>query len=177
MCLSADCSTKITIDYTKTLQDERNKEDNSSWIVTAQSPIQVDLLDRHKKTVPIYVEGPFYTWLRSIKVEYFVMRSDPLPETLEKIKIIETRDDYDDDLTNMHNAFGDPFKKSKSVFKVPTLSVHELSEGNIYAVFCTESASKSSLYNWTKFAEKKLERLKDLVVVYKVNFFATKYFE
>lgn len=168
MCLSVDNGMKITTEYTDILNEEREPSDDSKWIVTAQSPTQIDLLKAHKKSIPIFVEGPQYTWLRSKMVEYFVMRTDPLPDTLEKIKIIKSANE--DDVTNLPNAFDDPFKKSTSLVKIPQLTVHELVEGTIYAMCVTESSSKSSLYNWTKLLEKKIECLKDFVVVYKVRF-------
>ena len=114
MCVSADSTTKICVEYTKDLNDERDPNDDSQWIVTAQSDLQIDLLKNHKKSVPIYVEGPHYTWLRSYMVEYFIMRTDPLPETLEKIEIIKNLSEKEDDVTNMHNPFDDPFKKIKN---------------------------------------------------------------
>lgn len=166
MCETADNATKITINYSNELGSESSADEESTWIVTAQSETQIELLSKHKKDVPIYVEGPHYTWLKSQMVEYFVMKTDPLPETLEKIKILENINL--DDLTNMPNAFDDPFKKT-AVMKTPNLSVHEMAEGIYYAVCCTRTLSKNSLYNWTKLLEKKIDCLKNFVIVYKLK--------
>ena len=170
MCLSADNSTKIAINYIDSSSEESTstKKEKSEWIVTAQSATQVDLLKNHKKELPIYVEGPNYTWIRSQMVEYFVMKTDPLEETLAKLKAIENANL--DDLTDMHNVFDDPFRKTLAMTKrTPSVSVHEMTEGTFYAICCTQSSTKKSLYEWTKLLEARINCLKDFVIVYKLK--------
>lgn len=48
--------------------------------MSAQSPVQQELLDRHPTDKPLYVEGAFRVWLRDAAVNYFVLRADPTPE-------------------------------------------------------------------------------------------------
>lgn len=163
MCMSADNDMKININFTEELKDLDENNENT-WIVTAQSNKQIELLQAHKKDVPVFVDGPYFTWVRSKMVEYFIMKSDPLAETLEKIKKIEELDD--DNFADLYNVFDDPFK-SKNSNKRPELSVHELSDGNVYALCCTGTGSKNSLYSWTKLLEKNGNLLKKFLIVFR----------
>jgi signaling intermediate in Toll pathway protein len=165
MAMSADKSTKITVNHSDELESKDEKEEKT-WIITAQSMKQKQLLDAHKKEVPIFVEGPYFCWIRDKKVEYFLMKSDPLEETKTKMKKL---DEYDsDDLTKMYNMFADPSKQVDSASsKTLELSIHEQADGNIYAMCCTETRTKSSLYTWTKFLEIQTNKLKDYIIVYR----------
>lgn len=165
MTMSADKSTKITVNHTNELESKDQNEEKT-WIITAQSVKQMQLLDAHKKEVPIFVEGPHFCWIRDKMVEYFLMKSDPLEETKQKMKQIAEYDS--DDLTKMYNMFADPSKQVDSATaKTPELSVHEQTDGNIYAVCCTGTRTKSSLYTWTKFLEMQNNKLKDYIIVYR----------
>lgn len=91
----ADFQTSLFINHTEQLKELNNNNDNNNkdidnvgnsedtWIITAQSPKQQDLLKKHKKEIPIFVDGPYICWVRSKMVEYFVMKTDTLPETTE----------------------------------------------------------------------------------------------
>jgi signaling intermediate in Toll pathway protein len=52
---------------------------DKTWIVSAQSPVQRELLDAHPRDVSIFVEGAFRIWLRNASVSYFILRADPRP--------------------------------------------------------------------------------------------------
>ena len=107
MCMTADNETEITINYSDELKEVDSNSENT-WIITAQSKKQIDLLSEHKKSVPIFVDGPYNTWIRSKMVEYFIMRTDPLADTLEKMKKIqemEEKEESSEDFKNMYNMF------------------------------------------------------------------------
>lgn len=53
---------------------------DKTWIVSAQSPVQRELLDAHPRDVSIFVEGAFRIWLRDASVSYFILRADPRPK-------------------------------------------------------------------------------------------------
>jgi evolutionarily conserved signaling intermediate in Toll pathway len=163
MCYSADPSTKIELTYTN--EDELSSK--KSWILSAQSPKQQEILFKHNKSIPMFVEGPNYTWLKSKMIKYFVLKTDPLEETAITLKKIKEYDDYD--LKNFYNMFEDPSNNKTLVNKKPELSVHETIEGNIYAVCCTETSTKESVYNWTKFLEEKNQFLKDFLIVFRMK--------
>ena len=51
-----------------------------TWIVSAQSPLQRELLDAHPHDISIFVEGAFRIWLRTASVSYFILRADHRPK-------------------------------------------------------------------------------------------------
>ena len=57
MCRPADLETKVGIHYTDELEEMENKEE-ITWIVSAQSTKQKELLLRHNNEIPIFVDGP-----------------------------------------------------------------------------------------------------------------------
>ena len=54
----ADKETTISPHYSK----EHENAEKDMWILSAQSNKQKELLKKHKKEAPIFVEGPNYTW-------------------------------------------------------------------------------------------------------------------
>ena len=166
MCKTADVETKITIHYTDDLKEKEN-DDEQTWIVSAQSSKQKELLRKHDKAIPIFVDGPNICWVRSKMVEYYIMKTDPLEETKEKLKKIQEFDDYD--FKNVYTVFEDPFKTQVLANRKPELSAHELPDGNIYAMCCTGTQTKTSLYNWTKLLELENESLHDKLVVFRIK--------
>lgn len=53
---------------------------DKTWIVSAQSPVQRELLDAHPRDISVFVEGAFRIWLRKASVGYFILRADPRPK-------------------------------------------------------------------------------------------------
>jgi hypothetical protein len=165
-----DIQTKYFINHTDQLnesnekdKDKTNNNNESTWIITAQSPKQQELLKNHKKQIPIFVDGPYNCWIRSKRIEYFMMKTDTLEDTVEKLQKIENADL--DDVKNMPNMFNDPF--NKDVTKIPELSPYELPEGNVYALCSTGTGTKSSVYAWSKFLELNNECLKNYLIVFR----------
>jgi len=50
-----------------------------TWIVSGQSATQQRLIEEHAADKPIYVEGAFRIWLRSVCINYFILRTEPKP--------------------------------------------------------------------------------------------------
>lgn len=159
----ADRESKITVYKSKELEFDEKE----SWILSAQSTKQKELLKRHRKDVPIFVEGPNFTWIRNKLVNYFVMKTDPLAETKEAYDRTQQRDE--DDFSHMHNMFNDPFKKASNSNKKLEMSPHEQLDGVIYGICTTETSSKLSINNWTKLMESTNSCLKDYVIVYRIK--------
>ena len=166
MCTPVDLETKIKVHYTDDLKDLETNEEKT-WIVMAQSSKQKELLYHHKKEVPIFVEGPCFCWIGKKMVEYYIMKTDPLEETKDKLKKIKDFDE--DDVTKFYNMYEDPFNSKSLVNKKPDLSAHELPDGTIFAMCCTGTQTKASLYNWTKFLEIDNPSLKEKLIVYRVK--------
>ena len=166
MCKPADLETKVSLHYTDELGEIENSEE-ITWIVSAQSRKQKELLLKHDNKIPIFVDGPNFCWVKSKMVEYYLMKTDPLEETKEKIKKIKEYDE--DDLAKAYNVFTDPFNSKAVANKKPELSVHELVEGNIYAICCTGTQTKTSLYNWTKFLELENKTLREKLILFRIK--------
>lgn len=79
MC-SVDLKSVIKIYETNVVENAID----DTWIVSGQSLIQVELLNKHPKNVAVYIEGPFIIWIRNKPVNYFIMRGDPV-ETPKQI--------------------------------------------------------------------------------------------
>ncbi len=159
----ADRETKISAHYSKEFENDAK----DTWILSAQSTKQKELLKVHKKETPIFVEGPNFTWIRNKLVNYYVMKTDPLPETIKAHQDAANRNG--DDFKEMHNLFSDPFKKNLNRNKNSEPSVHEQLDGIIYGVCVTETSSKISVNNWTKILEEDNRSLKEFVVVYRIK--------
>ena len=69
---SVDPQTVITVYETKNVEDSIDE----TWIISATSPDQGELLKRHKVDTAVYVEGPHTVWVAHVAVDYFVLRAD-----------------------------------------------------------------------------------------------------
>lgn len=82
---SVDAQSVVTVYRTEDVADSVDK----TWVVSASSPEQSDLLRRHPENTACYVEGPFKIWVAHMPVDYFILRGDahvPPPD-----------DDFDED--------------------------------------------------------------------------------
>ncbi|XP_065341997.1 evolutionarily conserved signaling intermediate in Toll pathway, mitochondrial [Cloeon dipterum] len=139
---SVDLLTKINTFDSKDLEDSLDK----TWILSAQSPLQKEILGRLPSDQPLYVEGAFKIWLRSECVQYFVLRGKPKPyqprPTMDEI----------DDVSNLKSPYIDEEAAEKTL--EPLRTVHEQAEGTIIAIAATGTSSKDSLLSWIRFLQK-----------------------
>ena len=49
---------------------------DKTWIISGQSPVQKELLNKHPSSTPLRVEGGDFVWLRDQFVNYFVLKAD-----------------------------------------------------------------------------------------------------
>lgn len=155
MC-SVDLQSQISIYSTDDVESSIDK----TWIVSGQSPVQKELLGRHKKESAVYIEGPFLIWLRHRSVSYFVLRGDPPPD------VFVDEEDYDDVRNIDVPFFG--FGKTKRNKVALKKTVHEQDDGIIYAVCCTGVSTKDSLLSWVRLLEKDGNpNLENLAILFK----------
>jgi len=64
---------------------------DETYIVSAQSPIQRELISEQDVDVPLYVEGGFTTWLRDKSLTYFILRG----EQTQRFRIYEENKEKD----------------------------------------------------------------------------------
>jgi signaling intermediate in Toll pathway protein len=91
MC-TVDASTEIHVKLTCELPGDQE----DTWIAWGQSEGQRVLLNTLDcKHVPLYAEGPYLVWLRGKSVEYFVLKTDKLPDYDLKMKQLTDFDEFD----------------------------------------------------------------------------------
>ncbi|XP_075231645.1 evolutionarily conserved signaling intermediate in Toll pathway, mitochondrial-like [Lycorma delicatula] len=139
---SVDPASKISVHSTRTVEDAVD----DTWIISAQSEEQQELLAKHSPDKPVYIEGGFRIWLRNASVFYFVLRSEPVDK--------EQKEEVDlDDVSKLNvpqfSFFNPPVSE---VAKVP--SVHEQEDGIYYAVCATGTSSKDSLLSWVRLLQR-----------------------
>ena len=87
---SVDPATVIEIFQTSELKDAID----DTWIVCGQAQKQKDLLAKLKEKQTVFVEGAFTIWLRRTSINYFILRSEPVPLSEEEQKL-RSEFDYD----------------------------------------------------------------------------------
>jgi evolutionarily conserved signaling intermediate in Toll pathway len=145
MC-SVDLQSKIDIFQTSEVESAID----DTWIVSGQSPIQRELLEKHKKTDGLFVEGPFHIWLRYKCISYFILRSEQPKHFYEKNEDLEIDDVSDIDVPIFSLGKVKPKKNKVALVR----SVHEQKDGTIYAICCTGCSSKDSLLSWLRLLER-----------------------
>lgn len=71
MC-TVDLLSKVTVYNTKEIENAIS----DTWIVSGISSDQSKLLEKHKITEPIRIEGPYLIWLRNKSISYFILRGE-----------------------------------------------------------------------------------------------------
>ena len=138
---SVDVETLVSIYNTSDVENSQE----STWIVSAQSPTQRRLITEHDPREPIYIEGPFKVWLRNKCVDYFTLKSNP------NLQIEDNVEDLDDVSNIKWSPFN--FKPPKQSYLTKAPSVHEQSDGIILSVCATGTSSRNSLLSWIRCLE------------------------
>jgi len=155
--------------------DEQNRVDvfetveledyvDETWVASAQAPDQITLLSQCKLDVPVFVEGPYETWLRDVCMFYFILRSDVSKGYEMYLKSLEDKEKNKFELNGKaFNLFGhmDP---EGAVVKRPT--DHEQSDGTVLAMCITGTSSKESLVSWISLLQRTNPHLAQLPVVF-----------
>lgn len=69
---SVDVQTKITDFETKDVEDAIE----DTWVVSAMSSLQEELLRMQPHNVPIFVEGPYTVWVADQCIDYFILKGE-----------------------------------------------------------------------------------------------------
>ncbi|XP_072394026.1 evolutionarily conserved signaling intermediate in Toll pathway, mitochondrial [Diabrotica undecimpunctata] len=138
---SVDVNSVVSVYQTIDIPDSID----DTWIVSAQSKTQRQLLSEHKIDEPIFVEGATKIWIKGNPINYFVLRGDPKP--------IVAEDKDPDDVSDLKvSLFNIKPPTVKHVKVIP--SVHEQEDGVIFSVCATGTSSKDSLLSWIRHLEK-----------------------
>ncbi|KHJ42229.1 ECSIT protein [Trichuris suis] len=158
-----DPSNITNLFYTEAISEEVEK----TWIVSGQSPIQQELLEKHSLEDALFVDGPYRVWLMDRSLFYFTLVSDRnaskrfddfQPETAL------TGQEWANWKTKYNSEFSD---HQQALSLVPT--IHEQSDGTIMAIAITGNSSKESLVCWIKFLEQYNSSLASIPVVFRLR--------
>ncbi|KAL0118305.1 hypothetical protein PUN28_009151 [Cardiocondyla obscurior] len=147
---SVDVQSEVTDFDTKDVEEAIE----DTWIVSAMSRLQEELLQRQPVDTPIYVEGPYTVWVADQCIDYFILKG-----TAREIKKVEINID---DVSNIKI----PFWESREI--TFPLTVHEQSDGIYFAMCATGTSSKDSLLSWIRCLQKKNPILTVIPVVFKL---------
>lgn len=156
--MSVDLGTKISVHKAEELETSADH----TFIVSAQSADQKQLIADHPVDKPIFVEGGFTVWLRSKSLTYFMLRS----ECTEKYRQFAEQKTEETDF-NMFDWSIFEEEKPKALAVPPT--VHEQEDGTVLALAITGTSSKDSLVSWIRFLERTNERLVQIPVVFRLR--------
>ncbi|XP_068631684.1 evolutionarily conserved signaling intermediate in Toll pathway, mitochondrial [Battus philenor] len=139
---SVDPETNISIWQTEEIDASLDK----TWIVSAQSRIQLTLLEEQPPDEPLTVKGPYLVYLRDQTVTYFLLLGKIRPEQ---------KDDKDlDDVSNIEKPPGIPGFIGRTTLPAIKCTVHEQDDGTILSVCATGTSSRDSLLSWIRLLEK-----------------------
>lgn len=165
MCSYVDKQCKYTV--WKTEECEFLDTTEHTFIASAQSPTQRDLLHKHSSKSPLFVEGPFPVWLNKKIQYYFQLRADPNTLGLQKQRELEKELNDDDNLCDWTNFWEDENASASAL--TPVVSVHEQEDGTTMALAITGSASKESLLSWIRLLSQTNSNLTRTPVLFRIS--------
>lgn len=136
-----------------------------TFIASAQSPTQQELIQNHPHTEPLYVEGPFPVVLRRKMLYYFLLRAEPNINALMKQKQMEKENLDDENLCNWSNFWED---EEQCMSLRPVLTVHEQEDCTVLGLAITGSGSQESLVSWVRLLERSNPNLANTPVFFKI---------
>lgn len=170
---------------------------NLDCILSVQSEDQIELLSKHDVSQPIHVEGPFSLYFKNKKIQYYVMRGDPVinvtPKKVTKIltdkewwmefykkdfessrPLKETGEIYSKECffpyVEMEDGLSELDQKTEEIVQV--LNDTRMVEGPVYAIAATDFNSPNALRTWVKGLQPTNPVLSQATVVFhKVNAF------
>ncbi|KAG8235534.1 hypothetical protein J437_LFUL013496 [Ladona fulva] len=153
---SVDLQSSVTEYKTSDVKDSVD----DTWVVSVQSPTQMELLEAHPEETPIFVEGAFRVWLRNTSVNYFILRADPTP-----LSNYDNIASDPDDVGELKTPFEEPV--NSAVRLAP--SVHEQEEGTVLAMCATGTSSRDSLLSWIRLLQEANPRLSVIPVLFSLR--------
>nr|BAI40012.1 evolutionarily conserved signaling intermediate in Toll pathways [Penaeus japonicus] len=157
MC-TVDSTSKITTYDTKDVEDAVD----DTWIISGQSVIQQELLEKLPHGDPIKVEGPFRIFLRDKSVGYFILRAEARPPPVPQKK------EDKDDVGSIKFWFTGEFEEEVEETTVAApQSIHEQEDGVISCHMCNRYIKpRSSLLSWIRLLEATNPNISNLPVLF-----------
>ncbi|XP_074647411.1 evolutionarily conserved signaling intermediate in Toll pathway, mitochondrial-like [Tubulanus polymorphus] len=164
--MSRDRENMIDVYWTNDLQDRHDLFVEDTFVVGAQAPEQMKLLEEHPLNQPVYVEGGYHVWIKEKMLTYFVLTSECDPSVFEKYDEQKNKVEDDANLFTFPSFFESEQPESSLVLPP---SVHQQEGGNILAMCISGTGSKDSLKCWIRFLERTNPALKKMAVVFQLR--------
>ncbi|KAL8603686.1 hypothetical protein ACOMHN_017183 [Nucella lapillus] len=160
--MAVDKQNRITV-WNGVKDDPEATED--TFIASAQSATQQELIKKHNPKTPLFVEGGYTSWLRYKSAMYFILRADPDLEFLKRVKQAE------EDVRNDVNLFEwtNFWDEEEGGHLVPQRSVHEQDDGTVLAMAITGTGTKDSLVTWIRCLQQANPALEHIPVVFRLR--------
>ena len=152
-----DLKTKITAFSSAQVEGSLDK----TWILLAQSPLQVELISELPEDEPFYLEGPLRVWLQEHQITYFMLTAD----NKDGRKKATEKEDPNDVARLPLNFYALP--KKDALMKPKSIHIQE--DGYILALGATGTSSRDSLLSWVRILEQLNPAMKNRRVVFKIQ--------
>ena len=160
--MAVDRENKITV-WNTAEHDPEATED--TFIASAQSVTQQDLIKKHDPSLPLFVEGGYTCWLRYKWATYFILRADPDLDFFEKLRQAEKNIENDTGLFEWSTIWDE----EEGGQLVPLRSVHEQEDGTVLAMAITGTSTKDSLVTWIRCLQQANPALEQIPVVFRLH--------
>ncbi|KAK7500838.1 hypothetical protein BaRGS_00008082 [Batillaria attramentaria] len=158
--MSVDKETKLSVWQGPDITSETNED---TFIASAQSRTQQDLISKHDPNTALFVEGGYSCWLRHASTTYFILRADPDLAALKTWQAAEA--DSDQNLFDW-TLFWENEEASQLV---PNRSVHEQDDGTILGMTVTGTSTKDSLVTWIRCLQQANPSLEQIPIVFRLR--------
>lgn len=149
-----DLQTKISVFDTNQLEYSVDK----TWIVSAQSPTQRELINEIFVDQPLYVEGPHTVWVKDQQITFFMLRADN--------RVKDNPEEVEPDPLDVTNIPLHPHGQSKEGALMKQKNIHTQEDGTILSLAATGTSSRDSLLSWIRLLQKSNPKLKQLQVIF-----------
>ncbi|XP_021379521.1 evolutionarily conserved signaling intermediate in Toll pathway, mitochondrial-like isoform X2 [Mizuhopecten yessoensis] len=158
--MAIDLNNKITVWKTAEVE-EIPLED--TFIVSAQSPDQAELISAHSVDVPLVVEGSYSVWLRHKQQHYFVLKSD---QGRPHAPAGDVEDDSEVDWTGL-NPYLTENEDDQAVLVPP--SIHCQDDGTVMATCITGTSSRDSVVTWIRYLQQSNPKLEHIPILFSIK--------
>lgn len=157
--MSIDLQTEYSIYEASELENSLDK----TFVASAQSWRQRELIESHDAEKPLFVEGGYTIWLRENKLQYFKLWSEANPNIPRHIFPEDLRKKIDErNLFNFKTIFDDERDYSLTTPNV----MHQQADGTILGLCITGTGSKDSLVSWITFLQRECKQLANIPVLF-----------
>lgn len=134
---------------------------DKTWIVSAQSDIQQDMINRLNSKDLLYIEEGGRVYIREKSIIYYVLK-----QYYDTPKVKPRYEEPEQDYESMPIQFyGKPIKERQE----DLYDIHNVEDGNILAIAVTGTSSHDSLLSWLRLMQERNAKLKEISVVFRIN--------